>query len=131
MAVNITVSLLALNLLPPGHVIEGVAAAFGLGNLVGTVLAWRILSGRMRGLGGRTIARSLVRMHVAAVPAAVFALATSFAVRVVLSPGPAFGIVTVVVGTSGALLLYVMFTRAMGLTELDDLMSGLRTRLGR
>ena len=131
MATNILLSLFALSALPAGHVMEGVAAAFGLANLVGTVIAWYILSRRMRGLDGRLIASSLIRMHLAAIPGAIFALAVSFAVGVVLSPGPAFGIVTVVIGGSGALLLYVLFAKAFGVGELTELGSGLRTRLQR
>ena len=131
MAANIAVSLFSLAALPHGHVVEGVAAAFGLANLVGTVLAWRILSRRMRGLHGRLISISLVRMHLAAIPGAIFALAVSFAVGVILSPGPAFGIVTVIIGGSGALLLYVLFAKALGVSELTELGGGLRTRLRR
>jgi putative peptidoglycan lipid II flippase len=131
MAVNVSVSLFSLATLPAGHVVEGVAAAFGLANLIGTVIAWRILSRRMRGLHGRLIAISLVRMHLAAIPGAIFALAVSFAVGVILSPGPAFGITTVIIGGSGALLLYVLFAKALGVTELTELGAGLRTRLRR
>ena len=131
MATNIVACLLSLAMLPAGHVMEGLAVAFGLGNLVGTVIAWRILSRRMRGLAGRSIAVSLIHMHMAAVPAAVFAVAVSFTVGVILSPGPAFGIVTVIIGGGGALLLYVLFAKAFGITELTELGRGLRSRLGR
>ena len=131
MITNIALSLFSLATLPAGHVVEGVAAAFGLANLVGTVIAWRILSGRMRGLDGHRIASSLIRMHLAAIPAAIFALAITFSVGVILSPGPAFGIITVIIGGSGALLLYVLFAKAFGVGELTELGSGLRTRLQR
>jgi putative peptidoglycan lipid II flippase len=131
MVTNIALSLFALAALPVGHVVEGVAAAFGLANLVGTVIAWRVLSRRMRGLYGRLIAISLVRMHLAAIPGAIFALAVSIAVGVIFSPGPAFGIITVLIGGSGALLLYVLFAKALGVTELTELGAGLRTRLQR
>jgi putative peptidoglycan lipid II flippase len=131
MITNIGASLLALNKLSAGHVVEGLAAAFGLANLVGTIFAWRILSRRMRGLAGHEIARSLFRMTLASVPAAVFALAITFAVGVVFPPGPVFGIVTLIFGGSGALLLYVLFAKALGVTELADLTAGLRARLGR
>ncbi len=131
MVVNVVASLFSLAALPAGHVVEGVAAAFGLANLVGTVIAWRILSRRMRGLHGRLIAISLARMHLAAIPGAIFALAVSFSVGVIFAPGPAFGIITVIIGGSGALLLYVLFCKALGVTELTELGSGLRTRLRR
>jgi putative peptidoglycan lipid II flippase len=131
MVTNVAVSLLSLAVLPYGHIVEGLAAAFGIANLVGTVIAWRILSRRMRGLAGKAIAVSLIHMHMAAVPGAIFALAVSFAVGVVLAPGPAFGIITVVIGGGGAMLLYVIFAKAFGVTELTELGSGLRSRLGR
>ena len=131
MATNIAASLLALAVLPSGHVVEGLAVAFGLANLVGTVVSWRILSRRLDGLAGRQIAASLINMHLAAIPGLIFALATSFMVGVILPPGPAFGIVTVILGGSGALLLYLLFARALKITELTELLSGLRTRLRR
>jgi putative peptidoglycan lipid II flippase len=131
MITNIALSLFSLAALPAGHVVEGVAAAFGLANLVGTVIAWCILSRRMRGLDGHRIASSLIRMHLAAIPGAIFALAITFSVGVILPPGPAFGIITVIIGGSGALLLYVLFAKAFGVSELTELGRGLRTRLQR
>jgi putative peptidoglycan lipid II flippase len=131
MATNIAASLLALRIMPAGHVVEGLAAAFGLANLVGTIVSWWVLSRRLRGLRGREIARSLIRMHLAAIPCALFALAVTFAVGVVVPPGPAFGVVSLILGGSGGLLLYVLFAKALGVTELTELTAGLRTRLRR
>jgi len=131
MVTNIALSLFSLAALPAGHVVEGVAAAFGIANLIGTVVAWQILSRRMRGLDGRRITSSLIRMHLAAIPGAIFALAITFSVGVILSPGPAFGIITVIIGGSGALLLYVLFAKAFGVGEVTELGAGLRTRLQR
>src|SRR5258708_37895005 len=74
MAVNIAISLYSLAALPSGHVMEGVAAAFGAANLMGTIAAWRILSRRMRRRHGRGISRSLTRVDLAAIPAAISAL---------------------------------------------------------
>jgi putative peptidoglycan lipid II flippase len=131
MIVSITASLLALALAPAGHVVEGVAAGFGLANLAGTVISWRILSRRMFGLDGHVIARSLARMHAAALPAAVFALAMRLAVGVVLPPGPVSGAVTLIFGGGGALYLYLLFARALGVSEPAELVAGLRNRLRR
>ncbi|MDR0343147.1 MAG: murein biosynthesis integral membrane protein MurJ, partial [Nocardiopsaceae bacterium] len=131
MAVNIAGSLVSLAVLPTGHVVEGLAVAFGLSNAIGAIVAWRILTRRLRGLAGHEIARSLIRMHVAAIPAMVFALATTYAVGVIFSAGAIFGIITVIFGGSGALLLYVLFSRALGITEVTELITGLRARLGR
>ncbi len=43
MATNIAASLLALRLLPAGHVVEGLGVAFGLSNVVGAVVSWWVL----------------------------------------------------------------------------------------
>jgi putative peptidoglycan lipid II flippase len=131
MITNITASLIALSASPAGHVVEGVAAAFGVANLVGAMISWRILARRIHGLDGRVIAASLLRMHLAAIPSVIFGLATIFMLGVVLHPGPAFGFVTVIFAGGGGLLLYLLFARALGITEVTDLTAGLRTRLGR
>ncbi len=131
MAVNIAVSLLALVLLPTGHVVEGVAAAFGIANIVGTVAAWRIVSRRLHGLDGRSITRSLLRMHLATLPGMIFAIAATFMFGVIFAPGPVFGLTTVIFGGCGALLLYVLFSRALGIAEFAELTSGLKARLRR
>lgn len=131
MITNIAGSVLSLAVLPAGHVVEGVAAAFGLANVVGSVLSWLILRRRLHGLAGRQIAASLINMHLAAIPGFIFALAVSLMVGVVLPPGPVYGIVTVVLGGSGALLLYLLFARALRISEVTELVSGLRRRLGR
>ena len=48
MVVNVATCYLALVALPPGHVVAGLGAAFGLGNVAGSVLAWLVLSGLSR-----------------------------------------------------------------------------------
>ncbi|MBO0776805.1 MAG: hypothetical protein J2P34_10870, partial [Actinobacteria bacterium] len=131
MLANIAGAVLSLALLPAGHVVEGLAASFGLANFVGTVASWYIVSRRLRGLDGRTIARSLVRMHLATVPGMIFAIAATFMFGVIFAPGPAFGLATIVFGGSGALLLYALFSRAFGVGEFTELTSGLKARLRR
>jgi putative peptidoglycan lipid II flippase len=130
MAVNIAASLLSLTLLPAGHVVEGLGVSFGLSNIVGAAVSWRILSRRLGGLEGPEVASSLLRMHAAAIPAMIFAWATMFMVGVILAPGPLFGLITVIIGGSGALLLYTLFARALAITEVTDLGGTLKARLG-
>ncbi len=131
MAANIGISLLVLNVVPTGHVVEGLALSFGVSNVVGAVVSWRILSRRLGGLAGRQIADSLGRMHLAAVPAVLFAWAVTFMVGVLFAPGPVFGFVTLFLGGSGGLLLYLLFSRALGISEVTVLMSTVKTRLRR
>jgi putative peptidoglycan lipid II flippase len=129
MAVNIAANLIALAVLPPKHVVAGLGAGFGVANLVGTVVAWRVLSRRIGGLGGRTIGPSLLRMHAAAIPGVIFAIAVSVMIGAVASGGKLAALFTVALGGSGAMLLYVMFAKAFGVKELTDLTGTVRARL--
>jgi putative peptidoglycan lipid II flippase len=131
MAVNIAASLLSLALLPSGHVVQGLGVSFGLANVVGAVVSWRLLSRRLGGLEGHWIAGSLIRMHGAGIPALIFAWATTFMVGVILTAGPLYGLITTAIGGSGGLLLYVLFARAIGITEVTGLGATVKARLGR
>jgi putative peptidoglycan lipid II flippase len=127
-AVNIAVNIAAQALLPVGHVTAGLAAGFGMANIAGTVVAWRILCTRIGGLDGRRITRTLVRTHLAAIPGGIFAVAMTLAVGVVLPPGTARGFVTTLFGGAGALLMYLLFARAFGVTELSQLAGSVTAR---
>jgi putative peptidoglycan lipid II flippase len=129
MVINIAANLIALAILPPQHVVAGLGAGFGLANVVGTAVAWRVLSGRIGGLDGRSIRGGLLRMHAAAVPGAIFAIAVSVMVAAVIPGGRIAALCTVALGGSGAMLLYVMFAKALGVTELTDLTASVRARL--
>jgi len=129
MAVNIAANLAALAVLPPKHVVAGLGAGFGVANLVGSVVAWRVLSHRIGGLGGRAIGSSLLRMHAAAIPGVIFAIAVSVMIGAVASGGKLAALFTVALGGSGAMLLYVMFAKAFGVKELTDLTGTVRARL--
>ncbi|MDX6391396.1 MAG: hypothetical protein QOJ73_2459 [Streptosporangiaceae bacterium] len=131
MAVNIAASLISLGLLPSGHVVQGLGVSFGLSNVVGAVVSWRLLSRRLGGLEGHWIAGSLIRMHGAGIPALIFAWATTFMVGVIVAGGPLYGLITTAIGGSGGLLLYVLFARAIGITEITDLGATVKARLGR
>jgi len=131
MAANIAASLLALRLLPAGHVVEGLGVAFGLSNVVGAAVSWWILRRRLGGLDGHHIASTLVRMHLAAIPALLLAWAVTFMVGVIFVSGPVYGLVTVILGGSGGLLLYLLFARALRITEVTDLISTVAARLRR
>ena len=131
MAVNVIANYAALAILPPGQVVAGLGVGFGLANLAGAVLAWLILSRRLGGLDGRAIGMSLLRMHISAIPAAIFAIAVSVMVGAVLPTGRVEALVTVTLAGCGAFLLYVLFAKALGVTELTDLSGSLHSRLRR
>jgi putative peptidoglycan lipid II flippase len=129
MVLNIAANLIALAVLPPQHVVAGLGAGFGVSNVVGTLVAWKVLSRRIGGLDGRAISRGLVRMHASAIPGVVFAIAVSVMVGAIIPGGRIAALCTVALGGSGAMLLYVMFAKAFGVTELNDLTATVRARL--
>jgi putative peptidoglycan lipid II flippase len=129
MVLNIATNLIALAILPPQHVVAGLGAGFGVSNLVGTLVAWQVLSRRIGGLDGAVIGRGLVRMHAAAIPGAIFAIAVSVMLGAVIPGGRIAALATVTLGGAGAMLLYVMFAKAFGVSELNDLTGTIRARL--
>jgi putative peptidoglycan lipid II flippase len=131
MAVNIAANLAALAILPPRHVVAGLGAGFGLANLAGTIAAWWVLSRRIGGLHGPIIRSILIRMHLSTIPSVLFAVAATLMVAVILPAGRLNAIVTVTLAGCGALLLYVLFAKALGITELTDLTDTVRSRLRR
>jgi putative peptidoglycan lipid II flippase len=131
MATNIMVNVIALNMLPSSQVDEGLAAGFGIANLVGSVVAWRLLLRRVGSLDGRAITRSLIKMHIAAIPAAMFAIEMVFAIGVIIRPGTAFGLITVLIGGGGGLLLYTLIARSLRVSEVTQLMAMVGARFGR
>jgi putative peptidoglycan lipid II flippase len=121
MAVNIAANYAALAVLPAKDVVAGLGAGFGLANLVGAIAAWAVLSHRLGSLDGRVIGRSVLRMHAAAVPPVIFAIAVSVMIDVVLPTGRLGSFVTVLLAGCGGLLLYVTFARALRVHELAEL----------
>jgi len=130
MAVNVTINVIALNVLPAHRVVQGLAAGYCFAYLVGAVLAWRLLLRRVGSLDGRAITRSLVKMYVAAIPPVIFAFEIKYAVGVVLNPGFGYGLVTVLLAGGGGLLLYVLFARALRIREVAGLMAMISARFG-
>jgi putative peptidoglycan lipid II flippase len=123
MTMNIVANYVALAVLPKSEVVAGLGIGFGLANLLGSVLAWRILTRRLRGLDGWLIGRSLVRMHAATLPAALIVILVGL-----LTPNP---YTTVIIGGGLAVLLYLAFARALRIEELTRLTSTVMSRLRR
>jgi putative peptidoglycan lipid II flippase len=122
MTVNIVANLIALKVGGP-NVVVGLGIGFGLANLVGTVIAWRILTRRLRGLDGYLIGRSLVRMHAATVPAALIAILVG------IVSGNAY--IDVIFGGGLALTMYLLFARVLRIDEISSLSRTVLSRLGR
>jgi hypothetical protein len=61
----------------------------------------------------------------------LFTVAIIVMVSVILPTGTLSALVELVLASSGALVLYVTFAKALGVTELIDLASSFSRRLGR
>jgi putative peptidoglycan lipid II flippase len=131
MIINVAANYAALDLLSPGYIVAGLGLSFGVGNVLGSVLAWRLLGRRLGGLGGRAILRSLVRMHVAALPAAGLALAITAVAGAALPDGRRSALITVIVAGCAAVLLYLLLARRLRVSEVTELLATAAARLHR
>jgi putative peptidoglycan lipid II flippase len=130
MAVRIACSFLALAILPPSEVVAGVGVGFGISSLVMAVWLWWILARRAGGLDTRRIGKTLVRMHVAAAPGMVFAIAVSVVIGRIAPGGTITALAIVAIGGGGGLLLYLLTARLIKVTEVGDLLQSVRVRFG-
>jgi putative peptidoglycan lipid II flippase len=119
----------ALLILPPSDVVAGLGVGFGISSLVMAVWLWRILSRRVGGLDTRQIGKTLVRMHVAAVPGMIFALAASAILERIAPGGTVAALASVAVGGTGAFAAYLLAARFLNVTEVTELTRSLRLRL--
>jgi putative peptidoglycan lipid II flippase len=131
MCVSIAADLIALSILPRLDVVAGLAVAYGVANLTGTVFGWALLLRRVGSLDGWAIARSLARMHLATVPGVLFALAVmAGAGHVVHDPSASYGLVVTIIGGGGAVLLYALSARALRVTEFGFLARTVAAKVG-
>jgi putative peptidoglycan lipid II flippase len=128
-AVRIAAGFGALFILPPDDVVAGLGVGFGLSSLVMAVWLWRILARRTGGLDTRRIGKTLLRMHIAAVPGMIFALAVSVVIDRIAPAGTIAALATVAIGGSGGLMLYWLAARVLNVTEVSELTRSLRLRL--
>jgi putative peptidoglycan lipid II flippase len=114
--------------LPPGQIVVGLAFAYGIMTLVGAVIAWPLLLRRVGSLDGWRITRSLVRMFLATIPGLLFAFVVMAIVGSFVHQGPLYGFVATVVGGGGALVLYAICSRLLGIEEFQILMKSVAGR---
>jgi putative peptidoglycan lipid II flippase len=132
LVVGLIGDLVVLTVLPPRQVVIGLAAVYGLVTLTGATVAWPLQLRRVGSLDGRRISRSLVRMFLATLPGLVFAYTTMAVVALVFpAPSVLYGLVSTAVGGGGALLLYAICAKLLGIEEFRALVRSVAMRLGR
>jgi putative peptidoglycan lipid II flippase len=131
MGVSIVAAYIALGILPHPDVVAGLGVAYGVANLVGTMVGWALLVRRVGSLDGWAIARSLTRMHLATVPGLVFALAVIVgAGHIAHNPSAIYGLIVTVVGGGGAFGLFALCARSLRVAEFGFLMKTVAARFG-
>jgi putative peptidoglycan lipid II flippase len=132
LAIGVVGDLVAAMVLPPSQVVVGLAAAYGLVTLTGATVAWPLQLRRVGSLDGRRITRSLARMFLATLPGLAFAFATMAVVGSVFpAPSARYGLVSTLVGGGGAIFLYAVCARLLGIDEFRILTRSVAGRLGR
>ena len=129
--VGVIGDLVALYALPATHTVIGLAVAYNLVTLTGAIIAWPLLLRRVGSLDGWRITRSLVRMLLATLPGLAFVFATVAVVGSFMHQGRVYGLLITVIGGGGALLLYALCARLLGIEEFRTLLRSLGGRFGR
>jgi murein biosynthesis integral membrane protein MurJ len=131
LAVGVAGDFIALNVLPASEVVIGLGAVYGLMTLAGAAIAWPLLLRHVGSLDGWRITRSLVRMFLATLPGLAWAFVTMTVVGSFVHQGPVYGFVSTVVGGGGAVLLFALCARILGIEEFRVLLRTVGGRFGR
>ena len=130
-ATNVVLALAAYALLPLNWKMVGLAAAYSATYAVGLALSTAVLRRRLGGVDGRRVARTYVRLVLAATPAGLLAWGLSHAVIAWIGDGPAGSAVALAVGGVVLLVGYVLTARALHVEELTDMTAMVRSRVSR
>ncbi|HEY3687961.1 MAG TPA: murein biosynthesis integral membrane protein MurJ [Streptosporangiaceae bacterium] len=122
---NVTSSLL----LPPNLIVPGLAVGYWVPYIIGSLIAWRVLSRRIGGLDGRRVATTIGRLFIAGIPALIFGYAMTLGFNEVLGRGAVTSVLILVVGGGIGMLLYVLFARKVGAGEVSTLIGMVRAKL--
>jgi murein biosynthesis integral membrane protein MurJ len=128
--VGVIGAVVAVTVLPYSQTVIGLAFAYDLVSLTGAVIAWPLLLRRVGSLDGWRITRALVRMVLATLPGLVFIFVVIAIFGSFMHQGPLYGFVVTVIGGGGALLLYALCARILGIEEFRTLMRSVGGRFG-
>jgi putative peptidoglycan lipid II flippase len=130
-ATNVALALAAYAALPLRWKMVGVALAYSVTYALGLALSTAVLRRRIGGLDGSAVARTYIRLLVAALPAGLVAAAAAWALGRALGDGVTGSAVSLAVGGTLLLLVYLLAARAMHVQELETLAGSVRARVRR
>jgi len=117
-AVNIGVGYALYRALPPQRAVAGLALGYAVSAIVSTVVLWLILRPRLGGLDTFLTVRTLVRLALAGVAAAVVGAAAMVALGTVTGPGKTGALVVVVVVSLAVVGVFVVVARRLRVSEM-------------
>ncbi|MFE9106323.1 murein biosynthesis integral membrane protein MurJ [Actinomadura geliboluensis] len=128
---NITLAFTAYNVLGVKWIVVGIAGGFALTNVVGTVTCWLVLRRKLGGIDGRRIATGHLKLLVAVWPLIGFGYAAHTVADAAAGGTSSLlpALVTLVVGSVGGGLLYVLFAKLMRVEEIQTTIATFARRL--
>lgn len=121
---NIILAFTASTVLPVEWIVVGIAGGFALTNVVGTFTCWVVLRLKLGGIDGRRIVGGHLKLLVAIWPLVGFAYAAHTVADAVSDTSTLMpALVTLVVGSAGGGLLYLVFAKLMRVDEVQTAIS--------
>ncbi len=129
-AVNLLADVALYLLLPPRERVVGLAVGFAASYVVGVLIFNRLLPRRIGTAPGEYVARTHVRLMVAAIPAAAVTYLLARLVTAGLGPGPGGALVAVLVAVAVGTPVFVVVALRLRVAVLRDVGRLLRRRSG-
>ncbi|GAA4239091.1 hypothetical protein GCM10022254_57750 [Actinomadura meridiana] len=127
---NILLAFAAYNVLDVKWIVVGIAGGFAVTNTVGAVTCWLVLRRKLGGIDGRRIVGGHLKLLVAIWPLIGFAYATRTVADAVGDTDRLFpALATLIVGSAGGGLLYVVFAKLMRVDEVQATIATFARRL--
>ncbi|WUH99373.1 murein biosynthesis integral membrane protein MurJ [Spirillospora sp. NBC_00431] len=127
---NIIMAFTAYNVLGVKWIVVGIAGGFAVTNTVGALTCWLVLRHKLGGIDGRRIVGGHLKLLVAIWPLVGFAYATHTVADAVGDTGRLLpALVTLIVGTAGGGLLYLVFAKLMRVDEVQATIATFSRRL--
>jgi putative peptidoglycan lipid II flippase len=127
---NIAMAFTAYNVLGVKWIVVGIAGGFAITNLVGTLACWLVLRRKLGGIDGRRIVGGHLKLLVAVWPLIGFAYAAHTVADAAGDTSTLLpALVTLVVGSAGGGLLYVVFAKLMRVEEIQTAIATFARRL--